>query len=38
MKNRNFYESAITHAIVENFIHSGISRKAIGVVTPFLDQ
>eukprot|EP00347_Sterkiella_histriomuscorum_P013745 403363527 len=38
MKNRNFYESAIIHAIVENFIGSGISRKNMAIITPFLDQ
>ena len=38
MKNRNFYESAIVHAIVENFIGSGISRKDMAIVTPFIDQ
>ena len=37
MKNRNFYEAAIINAVVENFISSGISRKQIAVVTPFMD-
>ena len=37
MRNRNFYEGAIIHAIVENFINSGITRKQIAVITPFAD-
>ncbi len=37
MRNKNFYESAIIHAIVENFLVSGLNRKQIAVVTPFLD-
>ncbi|TNV85700.1 hypothetical protein FGO68_gene3132 [Halteria grandinella] len=38
MKSRNFYESAIIFAIVENFLHSGLSRKQMAIVTPFVDQ
>jgi superfamily I DNA and/or RNA helicase len=38
MKNRNFFEAAIIHTVVDNFIKSGIKPKQIGVVTTSVDQ
>lgn len=38
MKNRNFFEAAIIHTVIDNFIKSGIKPRQIGVVTTSVDQ
>jgi len=46
MKNKNYFEAAIVHAIVEYFVQleagpddpSSVKPKDMAVVTPFTDQ
>ena len=38
MKNKNYYEAAIIHAIVDNFTRLGVKAKQIAIVTTTFQQ